>query len=224
MPMSKLPKALSSIRPRSTSLSNRTQDWQGRTTERSGSKIISAMIDSGPREPNTLEEAQAKLIAKIKRETKRIDKMKAFGTVPVGRETTESKEREARILRKEGIVNRLYFLLQELNSRKVLIDKREIHKFQNNPKSGEYVGQADGFVRLEKGKIVPKKRGAVMIEHRNSPKAHAAKVKSMAQLVREEKLKRKTYSPAIQAEIDKVFVPVEEVSEDDFEKLMSGEE
>lgn len=219
--MSKLPKVLSSIRARSTSLSNRTQDWQHRTTERSGSRIIAAMMDSGPREPNTTEDQTVMIIAKIKRETGRIAKAKAFGTPPIGRETQETKDRVAYILRKEAVVNRLYFLLQELNASKVRIDAREIHKFQHNPKSGEFVGQSEDFVRLEKNKIVPRKK-TVLIEHRNAPKAHALKVKSMAQLVREEKLKRKTFPPAIQAEVEKVFGPTEAISEDEFEKMMNG--
>lgn len=218
--MAKLPKALSSIRARSTSLSNRTQDWQHRTTERSGSKILSALMDSGPREPRTYDEKITALITRIKREQMRVSKAKAFGTPPVGRETQVSKDREAYILRKEGHINRMIFFLQELNAEKQKIDTRELHKFQNNPRSGEFVGQAEGFVRLEKGKIVPKKKGATMVVHRNSPIAHMQKVKSMAQLVREEKMKKKTFAPEIQAEIDKVFVP--SVSEDDFEAMMNG--
>lgn len=219
--MAKLPKSLSSIRARSSSLSNRSQDWQGRVTERSGSKIISAMIDSGPREPRTLDEKILGIINKIKRETKRLDKARAFGTVPVGRETQVSKDREAYILRKEGVVNRLYFLLQELNAEKVKIDVREIHKFQNNPRGGDYVGIGEHFVTLERGKVVPKKQ-SVMVAHRNSPSAHMQKVKSMAQLVREEKLKKKTFAPAIQAAIDEVFVPT--VSEEDFEDFLRGDD
>lgn len=250
MPMSKLPKSLSSIRARSTSLSNRSQDWSGRTTERSGSKIIAAMMASGPREPGDKQKIEYKrdlrgniifendkavveyregidsqietILAKIKRETKRIDKAKAFGTPPVGRETQETADRAAYILRKEGIVNRLFFLLQEMNAEKVKIDERELNKFQNNPRSGEFVGIGEHFVRLEKGKIVPKKQGAVMVTHRNSQSAHMQKVKSMAQLVREEKLKKKTYAPEIQAEIDKVFEPT--VSEEDFEAMLNGDD
>lgn len=220
--MAKLPKALSSIRARSSSLANRSQDWQGRTTERSGSKIIAAMMDSGPILPRTIDDQITILLGRIKREQKRLDKAKAFGTVPIGRETQVSKDREAYILRKEGIINRMIFLLQELNSEKQKTDLRELHKFQNNPRSGEYVGQADDFVRLERGKIVPKKPGSVMVVHRNSPVAHMAKVKSMAQLVREEKLKKKTFAPAIQAEIDRVFEPV--ITEDDFEDMLRGED
>lgn len=220
--MAKLPKALSSIRARSTSLSNRTQDWQHRTTERSGSKILSALMDSGPREPNTFDEKITTILARIKREQNRLQKARAFGTVPIGRETQVSKDREAFIYRKEGVINRLIFLLQELNAEKQKVDAKEIHKFQNNPRSGEFVGQADDFVRLEKGKIVPKKKGFVMVAHRNSPVAHMQKVKSMAQLVREEKMKRKTFAPEIQAKIDEVFKP--EFSEDDFEKMMNGDD
>jgi hypothetical protein len=239
--MTKLPKALSSVKARSTSLSNRTQDWQHRTTERSGSSIISALIKSGPREPHTIEEQTMMIIKKIKRETTRLKKAQAFGTVPIGRETEASKDREAYILRKEAVVNRLYFQLQELNAQKERIDRREIHKFQYNPRSGDYVGQSEDFVNLEKGKIVAKKTTSLpgsRLMHGprkyNPPKKplqiekyfpkHAAKLKSMAQLVREEKLKKKQFSPAIQAEIDKVFEPVEEVSEEDFEKFMSGED
>lgn len=220
--MSKLPKSLSSIRVRSSSLANRSQDWQHRTTERSGSRIIAAMIKSGPREPNTLEEKIATIVKRIKREQMRLQKAKAFGTVPIGRETEESKAREAYILKKDGIINRYIFLLQELNAEKQKLDKREISKFQNNPKSGEFVGKGHDFVRLEKGKIVPRKQ-TVLVHHRNSPSAFIDKVKSMAEIVREEKKKRKekTFRPEIQQEIDKVFLKLENpIDEDEFDDLM----
>ena len=218
--MSKLPKSLSSIRQRSSSLANKSQDWQGRTTERSGSRIIAAMMQSGPREPNTLEEKIATLVKRIKREQNRLNKAKAFGTVPIGRETEESKNREAYILKKDGIINRYIFLLQELNAEKQKIDKREISKFVNNPRSGEFVGQGQKFVRLEGGKMLLKKQ-TVLVHHRNSPSAFMDKVKSMAQVVREEK-KKKVFHPSIQKEIDKVFLPLEKpIDEDEFDKLMS---
>jgi hypothetical protein len=179
------------------------------------------MMKSDPREPKTIDEARESILAKIKRETNRLSKAKAFGTPPVGRETEDTKARAAYILRKEGVLNRLYFNLQEINAQKARIDERELSKFRHNPKSSEYVGQSEDFVRLEKGKIVPRKK-TVLIEHRNAPKAFADKVKSMAQLVREEKLKKKKFAPAIQAEIDKVFDPVH--NEDDFEKFMNGDD
>jgi hypothetical protein len=177
-------------------------------------------MHNGPREPNTLDEATLKIINKIKRETTRLKKAQDMGTPPIGRETEETKDRAAYILRKEQVINRLYFTLQELNAQKVRIDARELHKFKNNPKSSEFIGRAENFVRLEKNKIVPKKT-TVLVEHRNAPKAFAAKIKSMAQLVREEKMKKKKFAPAIQKEIDKVFDPVHD--EDDFEKFMNGE-
>lgn len=287
--MTKMPKNLSLSRSKSTNLANKNQDWQHRTSPRSGTSIIRSMVDSGPREPGRIEDSplykrdetgkivlkngqpieekpktlidtskaivkkiktkqfirnedgsfkrdekgnkilknpfdsQIEVILKrIKREQNRLKKAKAYGTPPVGRETQESRDRQAFIVRKEQVINKLMFTLSYLNAEKQKFDKREIKKFQDSPKSSEFIGVSEAFVKLERGKVVPKKE-TVLIQHRNSGSI-ADKVKKYAQESKSEAIKKK-YSQKIQEDIDKVFVPrTEPLSEEEFERIFNGED
>jgi len=205
----KLPKSISmNNRSRTSSLANRSQDWQHRTTERSGSRIIGAMMDSAPRQPDSKRLKNKKerfykgvlkdngeiwkddpnhpgekilidpidikiktLIDRIKREQKRVEKLKLLGYES---DHPEAKDRRAKILKKEGHINRWMFLLQNLNAEKQAMDAREMTKFK--------IKQA-----IENQELV-------RVGHRDQ------------KLVQ----KKKEFSPEIQAKIDQVFGKEEE--------------
>lgn len=187
--MSKMPKSLSLSRPVSSSGAMKSLDWQHRTTERSGSSIIAGMMKTGPRVPESKKTSQVErfqyengsvkigadgkpvpvdpiegkrniIIARIKREENRLRKLRAFGIPPIGRETPESQERSAKILRKEQVISRLMFELQNLNSYKLAMDVREDTRQLN-----KHMIESGLFVRLEK-EIVPAKK-TVLVHHRN---------------------------------------------------------
>lgn len=236
MPMSKLPKSLSlNSRTRSTSTANRSLPWDKRIAPRSGTAIVRSLMDTGPREIRTYDQQITTLLDRIRREQNRIKKLQAGVRTP---------EKEHQLVVKEGHVNRMIFNLQVLNAKKQEADKRELSKFANNPKGQEYVGQADGFVRLEKGKVVPKKQ-TVLVDHRLKPLASRKLPthkeleivhKQQAAEARKERLRRMSvmelyehqkeeglHSPEAQKTIEEAFQEIQEISEEDFEKMMNGE-
>lgn len=234
--MSKLPKSLSlNSRVRSTSGTTKSLPWDKRVQPRSGTAIIRSMIDSGPREAKTLEKKVSDLLDRIRREKNRIKKLQRQVRTP---------EIENKILLKQGIINRYIFLLQVLNEQKNVLDRRELSKFQNNPKNSNYVGKSEDFVRLERGKIVPKKQ-TVLVEHRlkplSTPKmpSHVERervARQRAEEARQERLRRMSimevyeqqkeeglHSPEAQKTIEEAFKEIQEISEEDFEKMFNGE-
>lgn len=173
--MVKMSKSISmNGRARSTSKTNKFQDWQGRTSQRSFSKTLVALIKSGPREPelkrfsgrekyfvdkdgkrhlkDPVETKIEALIEGIKKCERRIARLKAFGTPPTGRETKEDLDRAAKILKEQGIFNRLIANLQDLNLAKQIIDSREDTKRVNR----EAV-QANVHVKMNGNEYKPKK-------------------------------------------------------------------
>ena len=186
------------------------------------SKIpLSIIRDTANMNQKDLEARIATVQDRLRREQNRIKKMRAFGIPPQGRETEDSKLRAHKILIKEQICHRLILELQHYNERIVRLKDRYQNMITVSDRKGEYSNLSEKeLTRLEKNKIVPTKSN-ILAHHRNSPGAFMDKVKSMAQLVREEKKRRKTFKPEIQAEIDRVFV--DSVSEDDFEAMMSDD-
>ena len=176
------------------------------------------MRDVARMKEKDLEERIATVQNRLRREQNRIKKMRAFGIPPQGRETEESKLRAHKIQVKEQICTRMIIELQYYHERMVRLKDRYQNMITVSDRKGEYSNLTEKeLMRLEKNKTVPTTSN-ILAHHRNSPDAFMDKVKSMAQLVREEKKRRKTFKPEIQAEIDKVFVT--SVTEDDFEAMM----
>lgn len=152
----KLPKSIALYKYRSSAKAVQSLSWSERTEERSGSGILRALVESNPtkrgkhkgfietkytNEPGDLskkiyvspfQERIDAMIAKIKREQKRIDKLTHLKRTP---------EQEIQLLRKNGVIAMLIMELQNLNEAKVAIDRREENKRLNREaiENGELV-------------------------------------------------------------------------------------
>lgn len=244
--MSKLPKKLSSIRARSSSLANKSLPWSERTSIRSGSNILAALVDSGARLPmprndsplagdhrafwveengkkreaTPFEVSLAALMRRIERETKRIKKK--IGTENPQGHKFRTPEIEAYVLHKQAVINTLLFKVENLFKKKEEIDKREMTKSKNKLSVAnlEQVKLEKGYAAYENKPLAPEN-----VFSKSKPGYYRdieEKRKTIAQLVKEERLKKKVYAPEIQKEIDKVFTKEEierEYIDDQFSDL-----
>lgn len=206
--MAKLPKNLSSIRARSTSLATKSIDWRKRTSARSGSTIIASMMENGPREKETLEQSIEIILQRIKREQARVKIKQAFVRTP---------EIEAFLLRKDQVINRLLFNLEVLYAKKAALDSREIKKFVSNPRDHDYVGKDESIVKLEKGKTKPVKERNLAHHRNGGPTAGLPRMKPKTKEFELIEISRKRYK------LDQINERKEKLSRLSMAEIVKGE-
>lgn len=267
----KMPKALSMSKPRSSAKAAKMVNWQDRTNVRSGSSIIAALMTTlstietrrtstkeklDPNAPlirlrdgrmvqrpsNPIESRAWSLINKVRKEQARVQKLRAFGTPPLGRETDADRDRARKILIKESHINNWLYVLLSIQE-----DLLKANQRADNRAIIREATESALVVRLEKGKFATAVN-PVMATQRNAPlatrkgdfhvenklvkrsreKYFAEKhqnqldinklIVQRAEEAKSETIKKK-YPTEVQAEIDRVFGP----SEEEFEDLLSGE-
>ncbi len=121
--------------------------------ERSFSGLVAALNKMGPREPKTMDDEILAITARIKREQKRIQKLKIFANTAHRSTNMEVRDAQAKLVRKESVVAGLMFKLNHLNIMKQKMDQRELHRRDN------FDALNDGrVIRLENNKLVPVKK------------------------------------------------------------------